>query len=103
MAKPKTRLRRVRATPAPNSTPAPPPDLGKAEPLLPGLRARSYIVFILTGDHAAQFNPGAKGNARFQPDCGRDGLEHPDALWRRDIRVRSDGDCIPRRAICRRA
>ena len=67
MAKPKTRLRRVRTTPAPNSTPAPPPDLGKALTRMTWPKGQVIHRIHLDLYRPAQFNPGAKGNARFSP------------------------------------
>jgi RES domain len=67
MAKPKTSLRRVPKTPASNSTPAPPPDLGKAVTRITWPKGQVIRRVHLDLYHAAQFNPGIGGNARFSP------------------------------------
>jgi hypothetical protein len=67
MAKPKTRVRRVRPPRASTTTLAPSADLRKA--VMQMIWPKGQVIHRIHLDLylAAQFNPGIKGNARFSP------------------------------------
>jgi RES domain len=77
MAKPKTGLRHVPVALTPNSTPAPPGDLGIAIARMTWPKGQVIHRIHLDIYHAAQFNPGARGNARFSPIANASGSSVP--------------------------